>query len=65
MAGVATNLLSPARVAGLDYAHQVGVVTLFLRLAATGSGICDIEAILGHNLHTREMRKVGNARLLR
>lgn len=58
--GVAANLLALAAVASLDDAHQVSVVALLLGLGTAGGRVGDVEAFLGHDLHTGEAGEVGS-----
>ena len=58
VAGVAADLLLAAAVASLDNSHQVSVVALLLGLGTARSRVCDVHTILGHNLHTGDVREV-------
>jgi len=58
VAGVAADLLPPTGVAGLDDAHQVGMVALLLGLAAARGRVGDVLAVLGHDLHAGQVGEV-------
>lgn len=58
VAGIAADLSLPARIAGLDDAHKVGMIPLLLGLASPGGRVGDISAILGHDPHARVVGKV-------
>ena len=57
--GVAADLLALAAVASLDDAHEVSVVALLLSLGSSRGRVSDVEAILGHDLHSGDVGEVG------
>ena len=59
MAGIAADLLSLASIASLDDPHEMGVIPLLLSLAATGSRVGNVTAVLGHDAHARMAGEVG------
>lgn len=58
VAWIAAHLFPLARVTGLHDAHQMSMVPLLLGFAATGGGISDVPAILGEDLHARQVGEV-------
>jgi hypothetical protein len=58
VAGVAADLLLLAAFAGLDNSHEVCMVSLLLCLGSSGGRVGHIATILGHNLHSRQVREI-------